>query len=116
MSPDRWQRIEAIFQAAVDLPIPERKKFLTDQCGRDDDLRAQVERLLASDDSADDFIESPVWTDSSFLNTTAKKEFSASLKGPDPEPEDAYLGRIIGAYRLTREIGRGGMGAVYLAE
>ena len=116
MSPDRWQRIEAIFQAAVDLPIPARKEFLTDQCGPDDDLRAQVERLLASDDSADDFIESPVWTDSSFLNTTAKKEFSASLKGSEPEPEDAYLGRIIGAYRLTREIGRGGMGAVYLAE
>ncbi len=70
-----------------------------------------------SAESADDFIESPVWTDSNFLNTSAKKEISESLK-TDTNGSDAdnFLGREIGVYRLTREIGRGGMGAVYLAE
>src|SRR5688500_139072 len=116
MSPERWQQIEAVFQAAVDLPAPDRNEFLTAECGSDGDLRVQVERLLDSADASDDFIESPVWTDSSFLNTTAKREISASMKAPEDEQADAYIGRIIGAYRLTREIGRGGMGAVYLAE
>lgn len=116
MSPERWQRIEEIFQSAADLPATERGGFLAAECGPDDDLRREVEKLLASDDSANDFIEKPVWTDSSFLDTTAKKEISASFDHGDSDVGDDYLGKIIGAFRLTREIGRGGMGAVYLAE
>ncbi len=117
MLPERWKRIEAVFQAAVELPLPERKPFLKAECGSDDELRLEIERLLASDEAAEEFIESPVWTDSSFLNTAARREISDSVeKDPNTDERDNYLGRIIGAYRLTREIGRGGMGAVYLAE
>ncbi len=117
MSPERWHRIEAVFQSAVDLPKNERSTFLDAECGPDDDLRLEVERLLASDESADEFIESPVWTDSRFLTTTAKKEISESVDpSANGDERDGYVGRIIGAFRLTGEIGRGGMGAVYLAE
>jgi eukaryotic-like serine/threonine-protein kinase len=117
MSPERWQKIEAVFEAVVDLPSSERAEALVEKCGNDSDLRSEVERLLASADSAGEFIESPVWTDSSFLNTSAKKEISASLADNVGDgSRDGYLGRVIGAYRLTHEIGRGGMGAVYLAE
>ena len=65
MSPERWQKIEAVFQAAIDLPKHERISFLQAECGPDDELRLEVERPLASDESAEEFIESPVWTDSS---------------------------------------------------
>lgn len=117
MSPERWQRIEAVFQAAIDLSLQERKKFLEAECGEDVDLRLEVERLLASDDSAADFIESPIWTDSSFLNTSAKKEISDSFnEAALDDAADGYLGKLVGAFRLTREIGKGGMGAVYLGE
>ncbi|MEK7855290.1 MAG: protein kinase [Acidobacteriota bacterium] len=117
MSPEHWQRIEAVFQAAIDLSLQERKKFLETECGEDVDLRLEVERLLASDDSAADFIESPIWTDSSFLNTSAKKEISDSFNDAAlDDAADGYLGKLVGAFRLTREIGKGGMGAVYLGE
>ncbi|MGD9560983.1 MAG: protein kinase [Pyrinomonadaceae bacterium] len=117
MSPERWQKIEAVFQAAADLPRTEQKSFLKAECGPDDELRREVERLLASDESAEGFIESPVWTDSRFMNTDAKKEFSESVnRSIDTDERDSYLGRTIGAFRLTGEIGRGGMGAVYLAD
>ncbi len=116
MSPERWQQIEELFQAAVELPINDRKEFLDAKCASDDELRLEVERLLRSDESAEDFIESPIWTDSSFLNTSAKKELSDSFVEPSERVSDNYLGRIIGAFRLKKEIGRGGMGAVYLAE
>lgn len=117
MSPERWLKIEAIFQTAIDLPHGEREAFLTKECGGDNALRLEIDKLLASDESANNFIESPIWTDSNFLNTKAKQEISDSLdKQFDAENQDNYIGKKIGAYRLTREIGRGGMGAVYLAE
>jgi serine/threonine protein kinase len=117
MSPELWLRIESVFQTAVDLPTSEREDYLERECSGDVVLRLEVEKLLAGADAAAGFIESPVWTDSRFLNTSAKKEISSSLalklNGADV---DSYLGSRIGAYRLTSEIGRGGMGAVYLAE
>src|SRR5688572_24952912 len=117
MSPERWREIDDVFQAAVELPPRDRAFFLSKRCGDDQELFDEVAKLLTSDESAADFIESPIWTDSSFLNTSAKKELSISF---DPEgrngDRDNFLGRQIGPYQLVREIGRGGMGAVYLAE
>ena len=117
MSPERWQEIEEVFQAAVEMPPEERAPYLGDRCGNDPELRDEVMKLLASDDSAADFIEVPIWTDSRFLNTGAKKEISNSIDQQVGNGDrDSFLGKQIGVYQLTREIGRGGMGAVYLAE
>src|SRR5205085_1986310 len=65
------------------------------------DIRAQVEYLLACDEQANDFIETPVLS-------LAAQVFEAQ----DSEPIE---GNRIGAYKILREIGRGGMGTVYLA-
>jgi hypothetical protein len=80
MSPDRWQQIEAVFQTAVDLKASERQAFIEMACGGDQDLRSEIEKLMADYESADSFIESPVWTDSNFLNSSAKKIISESIK------------------------------------
>lgn len=117
MTPDRWQKIESIFEAAIDLPVENRQEYVLRACEGDLDLQREVSRLLASDESADDFIESPVWTDSNFLNSKAKKAISDSLDDRyDTARASDLIGRQVGVYRIVKEIGRGGMGAVLLAE
>ncbi len=115
MTPEHWKRIDEIFSRVIDLPAAERQAALASECGSDDVLRSEVERLLQSDESAGDFIESPIWSDSKFLNTSAKEKLSSFGDGPAAEA-DTLIGSMVGPFRLISEIGRGGMGAVYLAE
>ncbi|HZH35160.1 MAG TPA: hypothetical protein VEX64_09985, partial [Pyrinomonadaceae bacterium] len=115
MTPQRWQQIEEVFQSALDLAPAERESFILECCADDDELKREVERLLSQYDEADDFIESPVWTDSRLFNSSAKREIASSLEKELPlNGDDPMLGKRIGVFRLTRELGRGGMGAVYL--
>ena len=100
MNSDRFQRCEELFHAAVALPDEEREAFLQRSCADDPQLRAEVERLLAAHARAGDFISSPA--------IAAAGEWSGT--------DESWVGRLVGPYRVVREIGRGGMGAVYLAE
>ncbi len=93
----RWARIQDLFQQALELPAPARAVFLEGACGGDAEMQREVESLLAADGRAGDFLEQPA---------------IALVPGGDI---DEASGRRIGAYRLVREIGRGGMGAVFLA-
>jgi eukaryotic-like serine/threonine-protein kinase len=116
---NRWQQIEEIFQAALDLPPLERLSYVSAHCPNDPELKQEIEKLLADYESADNFIESPVWTDSHFLNSAAKQKIASSLELDTTDSalkNDRMIGRRIGVFELTKEIGRGGMGAVYLAE
>ena len=56
----RWQRIQSIFEALVDVPPPERASRLADSCGADTELRDSVELLLASDERTADPLLSAV--------------------------------------------------------
>ena len=91
-----------MFDAALDLPPEEREAYVDRACAGDDDLRALVKRLLHAHDNA-----------GNFLNTPAS-EIAAPLL-VDLAASPAFQERV-GPYRVVREIGRGGMGAVYLAE
>jgi non-specific serine/threonine protein kinase/serine/threonine-protein kinase len=98
MNPDRWQRLEDLFHATLERPPAEREAFLTDACAGDQELRKDVERLLRADEEASAFVDS----------AAAGVERLAATVLPD--------GRQVGAYRIVRELGRGGMGSVYLGE
>jgi eukaryotic-like serine/threonine-protein kinase len=116
MSPEKWKRLEEIFNQAVVLPPEKRETFLDEACRGDRELREQAEILLESDSEAEDFIESSPYL--SYLEETVEDRNAAAngngAAGASGN-QDGYLGKKIGVYRITKEIGRGGMGAVYLA-
>src|SRR5215475_5655305 len=105
MTPERWEQVEDLLNAALDRPVDEREAFLTGACGDDLSLRNQIEHLINCYEQAGDFIEAPPVASPDSL--AADEAVTLHL--------DSMVGRQIGAYRLVREIGRGGMGAVYLA-
>ncbi|HZI17063.1 MAG TPA: protein kinase [Pyrinomonadaceae bacterium] len=111
MSPERWQQVEEIFSEAVDLPAgPERASFLDLRCGDDPELRAEVERLISADERAGDFIAEPAFDVRQV--TAIEQKVAAAIPNDAEKP---MTGRRIGSYKVVREIGRGGMGSVYLA-
>lgn len=101
MSSARFERLAALFDHARGLPADRRAGFLDETCAGDASLRADVERLLVAHDRAGDFIEAPAIT---------------HLPPDAADQEASIVGRTFGAYRVVREIARGGMGAVHLAE
>src|SRR5687768_5130539 len=102
MTPDRWQKVEAILQDALDRPPHERASFLDQAFSVDDDLRNETATLIAAHDDAGDFIEEPA------LVRDARIILGQQLGN--------NIGREIGAYRIVDCLGAGGMGEVYLAE
>lgn len=101
MTPNRWQNINEIFEAAVRLTAAERNAYVKDACAGDDSLLAEVGTLLAAHDKAKDFMESP-----------AAGEVAGEILGLNKDPKS---GQMIGHYRIVSEIGKGGQGAVYKA-
>ncbi|HTZ57821.1 MAG TPA: protein kinase [Acidobacteriaceae bacterium] len=100
MTTDRWTQIEEIFQGALERPPTDRKQYLEAACGGDQELRAEIDSLLKSDEDAESVLSSLV------------------ANNLDSLAQDSGLsesGRLVGPYRLVRELDSGGMGAVYLA-
>ncbi len=107
MDRERWQRIDALFEATLDQPLDERTRFLARRCAGDDALRREVEALLAAAGKAGSFLQAPAP-----LPAIAGPAASESATGGEL---DVAAGPTVGPYRILREIGEGGMGAVYLA-
>jgi tetratricopeptide (TPR) repeat protein len=100
MTPEQWQRLEEVFQTALELAPSQQQHYLDEECANDPALRKEVESLLASLDIGRAQIEAPI--------QGAAHDFAAK--------QDAELiGRRIGPYKIISLLGHGGMGSVYKA-
>ncbi len=100
MTHNRWQQVKSILDGALERSPNSRGAFLETICAEDLELRREVESLLEFEDAEADFIGESVFELSENL-------FEAKA--------DAFIGKNFGNYKIEREIGAGGMGAVFLA-
>jgi non-specific serine/threonine protein kinase/serine/threonine-protein kinase len=100
MTPERWQRLQVLFNAAVELSPEQRVVFLDQACAGDPDLRKQAESLILANETS----------------TVNLQDVIRQVAGDvNVEADVSAVGRRIGPYQIIQELGRGGMGDVYLA-
>jgi serine/threonine protein kinase len=93
MTPELWEKITEIYNAALEMDGRERRQFIDRECGDDEVLRREVESLIAADEAAGDFISTPA---------------VGSI--------ESWSGQFVAHYQILNQIGSGGMGEVYLAK
>src|SRR5262245_53019104 len=92
MTPQRWRKIEELYNQLSELSVSEREQFLDKACAGDDELRRDVEGLLHAKSG-----------DTSFFNLVRN------------ESQPPWIGRDVGVHHIVSLIGSGGMGEVYQA-
>ncbi len=98
MTPERFRQVRNVFEVALEKAPPERLAFLDEAARSDADLHAQVKRMLDAHENTVTFLDGAVAAPAELRTDPRRME-----------------GRRLGHYEILREIGRGGMGTVYLA-
>ena len=99
------EKVKRLFHGALELSSNERAALLSDACNGDDQVRRDVESLLSAHDRAGDFIVQPALVEAGFV--------AGSDENTVPAGESPFIGHRVAHYEIVRELGRGGMGAVF---
>jgi hypothetical protein len=102
MTPERWQQIEDVLQAALDRAPEQRAAYLQEVCAGDDSLQIEASSLVSAYETAADFIEEPAIAQDAHV-----------LLSDYPQTN---IGQDVGPYKIIERLGGGGMGEVFLAE
>jgi serine/threonine protein kinase/Tol biopolymer transport system component len=101
MIPERWRQIDELVELALEQESSVRPDFLDKACSGDEELRREVESLLAAHEQAENFIEAPA--------------LEAAAKQLAEDRTRSLMGKLLGPFKILSLLGSGGMGEVYLA-
>jgi serine/threonine-protein kinase len=108
MKPERWNKIESIFHKALEADESRRGALLDESCAGDQELRREVESLLAHHSDSTSFIEKPAFSND--VTSSGVGHVTVAVA-----PRHDLKGVAVGHYRILDEIGSGGMGQVFRA-
>jgi non-specific serine/threonine protein kinase len=111
MTPERFRQVDQLVSQVLEQEASDRTAFLDKACSGDRELRWEVESLLACDERGGNFLAKPA-------AQLVVETLANDLKRTVPRPPDAAVTpapRALGRYVVERELGRGGMGRVYVA-
>jgi Tol biopolymer transport system component len=100
MTPERWREIERVYQSALTRDSRERASYLDQACACDQELRREVESLLAQQPGISEYLATPAMV-------VAARQLA--------EDRQSLVGRQFGPYHVVSIVGVGGMGEVYQA-
>jgi len=102
VTPEQWQRVKEVFEAAVERDSSQRAAFLDEACDSDVALRREAESLIESYEKEKSFMSLPV--------------IAAAAPSLFDKQAESLVGQMVGHYKILAPIGAGGMGEVYLAQ